>query len=42
MKKTLRTIAIIAGVVSGLAALVAPIVVLVRHAKAHHASSSGT
>ena len=35
MKKALHTAAIIAGVVSG---LVAPIVFLLRHAKARHAS----
>lgn len=38
MKKALHTAAIIAGVVSGLIALVAPIVFLLRHAKARHAS----
>lgn len=31
MKKTVRTIAIIAGVISGLAAIIAPVVVLIRH-----------
>lgn len=39
MKKVLHTIAVIAGVVSGLAAVIAPIVVLVRHFNAKHASS---
>ena len=38
MKKALHTAAIIAGVVSGLIALGAPIVFLLRHAKARHAS----
>lgn len=38
MKKTVHTIAVILGVVSGLAALVAPIVYVLRHLKAKHAA----
>ena len=40
MKKALHTFAVILGVVSGLAALIAPIVILIRHFNAIHASAS--
>lgn len=39
MKKAFHTIAVIVGVVSGLVAVIAPIVVLVRHFNAKHASA---
>lgn len=37
MKKTLHTIAVILGVISGLAAVIGPAVVLIRRFKATHA-----
>lgn len=38
MKKTVRTIAIIAVVISGLAAIIAPVVVLIRHLHGRHSA----
>lgn len=39
MKKTLRSLAVVIGVVSGLVAVIAPIVVLVCRFNAKHASA---
>lgn len=39
MKKTLHTIAVIAGVVTGLAAVIGPVIYLVRRFMSKHASA---
>ena len=37
MKKTVRTIAIVLGVISGLAAVIAPVAMLIRRLRSKHA-----